>query len=42
MKTRNTLLSILLTLSLIFALIAALMGYMAWIIYYDDQRRGRK
>lgn len=26
----------------LFALIAALMGYMAWIIYYDDQRRGRK
>lgn len=25
----------------LFALIAALMGYMAWIVYYD-QRRGRK
>lgn len=26
----------------LFIIIAALMGSMAWIIYKDDQRRGRK
>ena len=26
----------------VFAFVAAVMGYMAWLIYKDDQRRGRK